>query len=63
MGIITSVLFTAGYLKTFEVPKLVIWAAYIAIAAGLGRSARNKLTRSTEMRHFSNAQMVFVFGL
>lgn len=34
MGIITSVLVTAGYLKTFEVPKTVIWAAYIAIAAG-----------------------------
>lgn len=34
MGIITSVLVTAGYLKTFEVPKWVIWAAYVAIAAG-----------------------------
>lgn len=34
MGIITSVLLTAGYIQTFEVPKLVIWAAYIAIAAG-----------------------------
>ncbi len=34
MGIITSVLVTAGHLQTFEVPKAVIWAAYIAIAAG-----------------------------
>jgi inorganic phosphate transporter, PiT family len=34
MGIITSVLVTAGYLDTFVVPKAVIWAAYIAIAAG-----------------------------
>lgn len=34
MGIITSVLVTAGYLKTFAVPAPVIWAAYIAIAAG-----------------------------
>jgi PiT family inorganic phosphate transporter len=34
MGIITSVLVTAGYLETFVVPKTVIWAAYIAIAAG-----------------------------
>jgi alcohol dehydrogenase (cytochrome c) len=36
---------------------------YIAIASGLGRSARNKLTRSTELRHFSQATMIFVFGL
>ncbi|MBM3756657.1 MAG: inorganic phosphate transporter [Acidobacteria bacterium] len=34
MGIITSVLFSAGYIKDFVVPKEVIWAAYIAIAAG-----------------------------
>lgn len=34
MGIITGVLVTAGYLDTFAVPNLVIWAAYIAIAAG-----------------------------
>ncbi len=34
MGIITSVLVTAGYLQTFAVPTAVIWAAYIAIAAG-----------------------------
>lgn len=34
MGIITSVLVTAGYLEAFVVPKPVIWAAYIAIAAG-----------------------------
>ena len=34
MGIITSVLVTGGYLETFIVPKPVIWAAYIAIAAG-----------------------------
>ena len=33
MGIITSVLVTAD-LETFVVPKSVIWAAYIAIAAG-----------------------------
>jgi len=34
MGIITSVLVTAGYLQAFEVPWQVKWAAYIAIAAG-----------------------------
>ncbi|MFN0100933.1 MAG: anion permease [Bryobacteraceae bacterium] len=34
MGIITSVLVTAGYLEVFVVPTEVIWAAYIAIAAG-----------------------------
>lgn len=34
MGIITGVLVTAGYLKTFTVPLEVIWAAHIAIAAG-----------------------------
>jgi inorganic phosphate transporter, PiT family len=34
MGIITSVLVTAGYLETFIVPTPVIWAAYIAIALG-----------------------------
>ncbi len=34
MGIITSVLVTAGYLDTFVVPTPVIWAAYIAIALG-----------------------------
>ena len=36
---------------------------YIAIASGLGRSARNKLSKSPEMRTFSNATMIFVFGL
>ena len=36
---------------------------YIAIASGLGRAARNKLTKSPEMRTFSNATMIFVFGL
>ncbi|MBM3783405.1 MAG: inorganic phosphate transporter [Acidobacteria bacterium] len=34
MGIITSVLFSAGYISEFIVPVPVIWAAYIAIAAG-----------------------------
>ena len=36
---------------------------YIAIASGLGRPARNRLTRSPEMRTFSNATMIFVFAL
>ena len=36
---------------------------YIAIASGLGRSARNRLSRSTELRNSSNATMIFVFGL
>jgi alcohol dehydrogenase (cytochrome c) len=36
---------------------------YIAIASGLGRSARNKLTRSTELRHFAQSTMIFVFAL
>jgi PiT family inorganic phosphate transporter len=34
MGIITSVLFTAGFLKTFEVPTWVILAAGAAIGLG-----------------------------
>ena len=36
---------------------------YIAIASGLGRSARNKLSKSPEMRTASQATMIFVFGL
>jgi alcohol dehydrogenase (cytochrome c) len=36
---------------------------YIAIASGLFRNARNKLSRSPDMKNFSNATMVFVFGL
>ena len=36
---------------------------YIAIASGLGRAARNKLTKSPEMRTASQATMIFVFGL
>ena len=36
---------------------------YIAIASGLWRNARNKLARSPEMKNFSNATMIFVFGL
>jgi alcohol dehydrogenase (cytochrome c) len=36
---------------------------YIAIASGLFRNARNKLSRAPEMKHFSNATMIFVFGL
>jgi alcohol dehydrogenase (cytochrome c) len=36
---------------------------YIAIASGLWRNARNKLSRSPEMRTLSNATMIFVFGL
>ena len=36
---------------------------YIAIASGLWRNARNKLSRSPEMRNFSNATMIFVFAL
>jgi PiT family inorganic phosphate transporter len=34
MGLVTGVLFTAGYLKTFEVPLWVLMAAYSAIALG-----------------------------
>jgi len=36
---------------------------YIAIASGLFRNARNKLARSPDMKNFSNATMIFVFGL
>ena len=36
---------------------------YIAIASGLWRNARNKLSHSPEMRNLSNASMIFVFGL
>jgi PiT family inorganic phosphate transporter len=34
MGIITGVLFTAGYLQTFEVPFWVVIAAHVAIGLG-----------------------------
>ena len=36
---------------------------YIAIASGLWRNAKNKLSRVPEMRNQSNATMIFVFGL
>jgi alcohol dehydrogenase (cytochrome c) len=36
---------------------------YIAIASGLFRNARNKLARSPDMKNFSNATMIFVFGV
>ena len=36
---------------------------YIAIASGLWRNAKNKLTRSPEMKTHSQATMIFVFGL
>ena len=36
---------------------------YVAIASGLFRNARNKLSRAPEMKNLSNATMIFVFGL
>jgi alcohol dehydrogenase (cytochrome c) len=36
---------------------------YIAIASGLWRNARNKLSRAPEMKNLGNATMIFVFGL
>ena len=36
---------------------------YIAVASGLFGNARNQLARSPEMKNFSNATMIFVFGL
>ena len=36
---------------------------YIAIASGLFRNARNKLSRAPEMKNLGNATMIFVFGL
>jgi alcohol dehydrogenase (cytochrome c) len=36
---------------------------YIAIASGLYRNAKNKLSRSPEMKNLGNATMIFVFGL
>ena len=36
---------------------------YIAIASGLFRNARGKLSRSPDMKNVSNATMIFVFGL
>jgi alcohol dehydrogenase (cytochrome c) len=36
---------------------------YIAIASGLFRNARNKLSRAPEMKNSSHATMVWVFGL
>jgi PiT family inorganic phosphate transporter len=34
MGIIAGVLFTAGYIKVFEIPRWVVFAAYTAISLG-----------------------------
>jgi len=52
MGIITGVLVTGGYLKTFEVPAWVVFAAYAAIGLGtmsggwrIIRTMGSKLTR------------------
>jgi len=36
---------------------------YMAIASGLYRNARNKLSRAPEMKNLGNATMIFVFGL
>ena len=36
---------------------------YIAIASGLWRNAKGKLSRAPELRNLSNATMIFVFGL
>jgi alcohol dehydrogenase (cytochrome c) len=36
---------------------------YVAIASGLYRNAKNKLSRAPEMKNLSNATMIFVFGL
>jgi alcohol dehydrogenase (cytochrome c) len=36
---------------------------YVAIASGLYRNARNKLSRAPEMKNLGNATMIFVFGL
>jgi alcohol dehydrogenase (cytochrome c) len=36
---------------------------YIAIASGLFRNAKNKLSRSPEMKNLSNATMIYVFGM
>jgi alcohol dehydrogenase (cytochrome c) len=36
---------------------------YIAIASGLFRNAKNKLSKAPEAKNQSNATMIFVFGL
>jgi alcohol dehydrogenase (cytochrome c) len=36
---------------------------YIAIASGLFRNAKNKLSRSPEMRTAAQATVIWVFGL
>jgi alcohol dehydrogenase (cytochrome c) len=36
---------------------------YIAIASGLFRNARSKLSRAPEMRNASQATVIWVFGL
>jgi alcohol dehydrogenase (cytochrome c) len=36
---------------------------YVAIASGLWRNAKNKLSRSPEMRTASQATVIWVFGL
>ena len=36
---------------------------YIAIASGLYRNAKGKLSRSPELKNLANQTMLFVFGL
>jgi hypothetical protein len=36
---------------------------YVAIASGLWRNARGKISRAPELRNLSHATMIFVFGL
>ncbi len=36
---------------------------YIAVASGLYRNAKGKLSRSPELKHLANQTMIFVFGL
>ena len=50
----------------FNVPPMtyaVDGKQYVAIASGLWRNAKNKLSRSPEMRTASQATVIWVFGL
>ena len=52
--------------KGFNAPPMtyaVDGKQYIAVASGLFRNAKNKLSRSPEMRNAAQATVIWVFGL
>ncbi len=59
MGIIALALYTAGYIKTFDIPHWVVFSAYIAIALGtfsggwrIVKTMGTKITRIRQMEGF-----------